>query len=95
MHPNRERDLIRRIIEQYGGTIDLEKTPGVLIEILREFGPNIFRLLLEDPGDPVGEPGIAIAGPSAPGVTLEDLMRIILELRQEVIKLSARIPGGR
>jgi len=95
MQPDRERDLIRRITEQYGRVIDLERTPGVMIEILREFGPNIFQLLGEGPGGPVGEPGIAIAGPSSPSVTLEDLVRIILELRQEVMKLSERVGGGR
>jgi hypothetical protein len=95
MQPNREQDLIRRISGQYGKVIDLEKTPGVLIEILREFGPHIFQTLGEKPGDIVGEPGIAIAGPSSPSVTLEDVMRLVLELRQEVIKLSQRSTGGR
>ena len=33
---------------------------------------------------------IAIAGPGSGSVTLEDLMRVVLDLRQQVIKLSQR-----
>jgi hypothetical protein len=95
MQAKGERDLIRQITEQYGRVIDLERAPGVMVEILREFGPNIFQVLGEEPGHPEAEPGIAIAGPSSPSVTLEDVMRIVLELRQEVMKLSQRVGGGR
>jgi hypothetical protein len=96
--PTRQaRELIGRIIGQYGSVIDLNKEPGVLIEILREFGPNIGEVL-DDNGTGGGGGGppssIAIAGPGSGTVTTADLFRLILELRQEVIKLSERISRG-
>jgi hypothetical protein len=70
-----------------------------MIEILREYGPNILQVLDEEGsgggGGGGGVSSIAIAGPGSGGVTLEDLMRVILELRQEVIKLSERGISGR
>ena len=94
----RERQLIKRISEQYGRVIDLQREPGVMIEILREFGPTILDVLDEENGGGGGGGGgvssIAIAGPGSGSVTMEDLMRLILDLRQEIIKLSERgIPG--
>ena len=99
MATKRERELIRRITKQFGKVINLERSPGVMIEILREFGPNI-REALGDNGTGGGGPGpgvssIAIAGPGSGTVTTEDLMRVVLELRQEVIKLSERLARGR
>jgi hypothetical protein len=38
---------------------------------------------------------IAIAGPGSGSVTLEDLMRLILDLRQEVLRLAERLIAGR
>ena len=98
MQTKREREVIERISEQYGRVIDLHKTPGVMIEILREFGPNILHVL-DDNGGGGGGGGptvssIAIAGPGSGAVTLEDVMRLVLELRQDVIKLSERTSRG-
>jgi hypothetical protein len=99
MQTKREQELIKRIEEQYGRIIDLERAPGLLIEILREYGPNIVRLLEENGGGGGGgAPGvssIAIAGPGSGSITLEDLMRVILDLRQQIIKLSERVTPGR
>jgi hypothetical protein len=97
MQTKRERDLIKRITKQFGRVIDLEKAPGVMIEVLREFGPSIREVLGED-GTGGGGPGvssIAIAGPGSGTVSTEDLMRVILDLRQEVIRLSERVSRGR
>jgi hypothetical protein len=98
MQTKREKELIKKISSQYGQVIDLKKTPGVLVEILREYGPSIGRLLDHEgrAGDPPTPPSsIAIAGPGSGSVLLEDLMRIILDLRQEVAKLSAKVTSGR
>jgi len=106
MQNERERAVIRRITETFGHVIDLKKTPGVMIEILRDYGPNIIKTLDEDGGGGGGGgPGvssIAIAGPGSGSVTPEDLMRVMLELRKETIDLrqevkaiSARIGHGR
>ena len=96
MQTKREEDLIKRIAEHYGRVIDLDKAPGVMIEILRDFGPNIRKELGEENGSGGAGPGvssIAIAGPGSGGVVMEDLMRLILDLRQEIIKLSERVTG--
>ena len=45
MQTKREKDLIKKISSQYGHVIDLKKTPGVLVEILREYGPSIGHVL--------------------------------------------------
>ena len=97
MQTERERAVIRRITETFGSVIDLQKSPGVLIEILRDFGPNIIKALDEDGGGGGGgAPGvssIAIAGPGSGGVTSEDLMRVVLELRKETIDLRHEVKG--
>ncbi|HUE89163.1 MAG TPA: hypothetical protein VMO26_24045 [Vicinamibacterales bacterium] len=97
MQRTREQELVKRIADQYGPVIDLRKTPGVLIEILREYGPTIDQLLNDGSGGGGGGPGvssIAIAGPGSGTVTREDLMRVILELRQEIMKLAERVSRG-
>ena len=38
MLTKREQDAIERIAEQFGPVIDLKRSPGVLIEILRDLG---------------------------------------------------------
>jgi hypothetical protein len=96
MQSERERAVIRRITETFGQVIDLKKTPGVMIEILRDFGPNIIKTLDEDDGGggSGGGPGvssIAIAGPGSGSVTREDLMRVMLELRKETIDLRQEV----
>ena len=94
MLTKREQDAIERIAEQFGPVIDLKRSPGILIEILRNLG-----VVLDDDGSggappappPTPPSSIAIAGPGSGAVTLEDLMRLVLDLRQEVIKLSERV----
>jgi hypothetical protein len=96
MPTKRELDAIERIAEQFGPVIDLRRSPGVLIEILRNFGVVIGQNDDGTGGAPPAPPptppsSIAIAGPGSGTVTLEDLMRVVLDLRQEVIKLSERV----
>jgi len=85
--------VIERITRQYGEVIDLNRSPGVMIEILREFGANM------GPGDggvsSVSTIAVGVGTPGSGTVLLEDLMRVVLDLRQEVIKLSERVQSGR
>jgi hypothetical protein len=94
-----EQEIVERIVERYGALIDLKRSPGVILEILRDFGPNILRLLgeLDDGagGAPPAPSSIAIAGPGSPAPTLEDLFRLVLEVRQEVIRIGQQIAVGR
>jgi hypothetical protein len=64
-----------------------------MIEILREFGANIDGG--RGGGGVPSVSSIAIAGPGSGTVVLEDVMRVVLDLRQEVIKLSERVQSGR
>ena len=100
MQTKREKDLIGKISKQYGNVIDLKKSPGVLIEIFREFGPSILTVLGDkgtgaEPSAPPPTPpppsSIAIAGPGSGTVGLEDVMRVILDLRQQVVRLSEKV----
>lgn len=107
MQTKREQEVIQRISQQYGRVIDLDRTPGVMIEILREYGPNIGHVLDPEggaggappsppsPPPPTPPSSIAIAGPGSGSVLMEDLMRIILDLRQEIAKLSERVGPAR
>jgi hypothetical protein len=104
MQTKREQEVIQRISQQYGRVIDLDRTPGVMIEILREYGPSISQVLDGEggaggappsPPPPTPPSSIAIAGPGSGSVLMEDLMRIILDLRQEIAKLSERVGPAR
>jgi hypothetical protein len=104
MQTKREQEVIQRISQQYGRVIDLDRTPGVMIEILREYGPSISHVLDGEggaggappsPPPPTPPSSIAIAGPGSGSVLMEDLMRIILDLRQEIAKLSERVGPAR
>jgi hypothetical protein len=96
MHTKRELDAIERIAAQFGPVIDLKRSPGVMVEILRNLGVVIGQNDDGTGGAPPAPPppppsSIAIAGPGSGAVRLEDLMRVVLDLRQEVIKLSERV----
>jgi hypothetical protein len=67
--------------------IDLEKNPGVMIEILRQFGQRFDP----EPGDGSVAPGgaggvssVAIAGTHLDEVRLDEILKVLFELRKEV-----------
>jgi len=83
-----------KIVKKYGATIDLDKHPETLIEILRAFG-RVF----DDPDG--GLPGGVPPPPPPPPclveggrVTAEDLMSAILKLSRDVAAIKTSI-GGR
>ena len=50
MLTKREQDAIERISDFFGPVIDLKRSPGVLIEILRDLGVVIGERRRWDPG---------------------------------------------
>lgn len=48
--------IVRDVIERYGDTIELRETPYVIIEILRQFGPEIGSSPAADCLPPGGPP---------------------------------------
>jgi hypothetical protein len=95
--PKQQSTLVNEIAKKYGSTIDLKKSPAVLIEILRNYGRAL------DP-DPTGGTGgvspssIAVAGPPPPppppppseagDVRLADVMRAVLNLQRDISTIS-------
>ncbi len=93
--PKRQLDVVNEIAKKYGNSIDLKKSPGVLIEILRNYG----RVLDPDPNGGTGgvaPTSIAVAGPPpAPpptvkpdeggsDVLLADVMRAVLNVQRDI-----------
>lgn len=74
----KDEKVIKEIIARYGATIDLKKSPFLIVEILRQFGPR------------VGGPAQDCAPPGGPP-KVHDPDEIIQQLKlkaAEVTKLS-------
>jgi hypothetical protein len=99
----RQTAVVAEIAKRYGHTIDLKKSPGVLVEILRNYGSVL------DP-DPNGGTGgvspssIAVAGPPPPPpppppsvnegegqILLADVMRAILNLQRDINTIKGSV----
>ncbi len=104
----RQTSIVEEITKKYGRTLDLKASPGVLIEILRNYG----RVLDDDGGGGAGgvSPStIAGSGPppapppppppsSDPGdVGLADIMKAVLKLQRDVqsIRESVSVPAAK
>jgi hypothetical protein len=102
-----DRERHQRIVEQiatrYGRVIDLDKSPLVMIEILRTFG----RALDTDGGGGSGGGGgvstiaVGITPPQGgdENVGIADLVQVVLRLQREVGHMRAQLehlagPGG-
>ena len=85
-----EDQIVRKVIKQYGDTINLKATPYVLIEILRAYGR-----LFDDGGDgglpPGGTPPPPPPSPDARRIDMVMLMQEILKLGRLINALSAKI----
>lgn len=94
MTPKQEKALISKIIKLHGPVIDLRKSPGVIIDILRRFDET------PDGGTPCGgvPPGPVGPSPSRTGgrITTDELMKALLTLTREVatIKKAVVVKSG-
>ena len=73
--------IVREVIKKYGATIDLQESPFLIIEILRQFG-HLFAET-NDGGLPPG--GVGVGGP----ISFEDIKNS--EILREILKLSGEI----
>ena len=89
---SREKRVIDQVVKVHGSTLDLEAQPEVLVEIVRKWG---FDLLEEVPDAGVRPAGVGPVGPTSleGGPGLEDVLREVLSLQQQVDKINRRLEG--
>lgn len=82
--------ISRQIIKKHGAVLDLEKNPGIILDIIRTFGPHVT---LDDGGLPGGVPPSPPPGPTSfqHQVTNDALMREILRLSRAVDQLTQHV----
>lgn len=79
-----EDKIVKDVIKKFGPTIDLKKSPHVLIEILRSHGR-----LLDEPGDGGSAPGGAPpSGPASRRVDNETILAEVLKLGRQIKALQ-------
>jgi hypothetical protein len=90
----RLQGIVEKISQRYGKVIDLERSPMVMIEVLRNFG----HVLDDDGGGGSGGGGgvstiaVGITPPtSGEQVGLVDVMKVLLSLQREVKGVRARL----
>jgi hypothetical protein len=97
----RSMQIIDQISQRFGRVIDLDKSPFVMIEILRQFGHAL------DPDDGGGGGGGGVGGGGGGGVStiavgitppeagerieLADLMRAVLRLQRDVNEIGSKL----
>lgn len=86
--------IVHEISRQYGRVIDLERSPFVMIEILRHFG----HALDEDGGGGGGGGGgvstiaVGITPPEdGEDIQLIDMMRVLLGIQRDLTQLHRRV----
>lgn len=84
----KDEAIVRKVIRRHGSVLDLKKEPGVLIDIIRQFGPD-----LDDGGLPGGVRPSPPPGPTSfqEGPSNTDLMREVLKLSRAVALLTKRV----
>jgi hypothetical protein len=90
----KETDIVKQVTKRYGNVIDLNKSPAVLIEILRNFG----TILLGEggaPGAPPSTMAVGVTPPTpAPGsgdpgnITLPAVMKVVLQMQRDVAAIK-------
>lgn len=92
----KHRRIVKEIQKKFGKVIDLERSPLVLVEIVREFGPQLSD---EDGGG--GEGGvsptsIAVAGPPDPPDPPDEMpegvvTRLLLTMQKDLKALNRKL----
>jgi hypothetical protein len=83
---DREARVHSALIARYGKVIDIEVSPQTIIEIIREFGPELDTVLT--PPSPTGvEPSRARRDEP----TLRDMMKELLRLSRDVSKIRKHL----
>jgi hypothetical protein len=91
----KEVRLVKEIAQKYGSTINLEDTPLVLVEILRNYGSR-FSAPDADSSGPVASTGsVSVQGGTTGGpivdTSLSDVMRGILQLQKKLSDIELQL----
>jgi hypothetical protein len=81
----KDMKVVAEIKKRYGGVIDLNKSPMVIIEIIHN-----FRYLVDEVAGPDGTGG-APGGSNPADVGTAAVLNLLLELKREVHALHAKI----
>ncbi len=82
--------LVKAIIRRHGKVIDLERQPDIIIEIIRQFGPELD----DDGGLPGGVPPSPPPGPTsfqAGDPAIRDVMKEVLKISRELAKIKKHL----
>jgi hypothetical protein len=83
----KEDRIVRQIIKEYGGQLDLRANPDVFIEIVRKYAVDLAG---EDGGLPPG--GVGPVGPALPETPrIDDVLKEIQKLQRQVAKLVKKL----
>ena len=87
----KEEKVVRQIVKRYGKVIDLERNPGVIIDIIRSFGHEV--LSDDDGGLPGGVPPSPPPGPTSfqDPVTNSEIMKELLRLSRAVDRIAREL----
>lgn len=88
--------LVKEIAKKYGKVIDLDRSPQVLVEILREFGhifsPGSDVTVEGGMGPGTGVSSIAVAGPPDAGeIENAVIFKAILALQKDIKGLNRKV----
>jgi hypothetical protein len=89
----RDSAIVKQIIRRYGKVIDIEKQPDVIIDIIRQFAPE----LADDGGVPAGVPPSPPPPPPGPtsfqpgDPTLRDVLKEVLKISRELTKIRKQL----
>jgi len=75
----RNARIVEEVIRRYGSVLDLEASPEVLIDIIREFGSEVDVTVLIPPNPTVGDP------------TVREVMQALLRLSREVEAIKTHL----
>jgi hypothetical protein len=83
----KEDRIVRQIIKEYGGQLDLRANPDVFVEIVRKYAVDLAG---EDGGLPPG--GVGPVGPALPQAPrIDDVLKEIQKLQRQVARLAKKI----
>ncbi|HET9640537.1 MAG TPA: hypothetical protein VFP12_15160 [Allosphingosinicella sp.] len=87
MAKTKEDKLVLEIIERYGETIDLRRTPFLIVEIIRQYGPKL--------GGGIAAECLPPGGPPPKKFDPDDLLREISRKLKEIEQLSKTLHKSR
>lgn len=85
MNNQKDLNIVAEIKKRYGGVIDLEKSPTVIIEIIHN-----FRYLLDEVAGPDGTGG-GPPGSRPAEVGTAAVLNLLLELKRDVDNIKATL----